>query len=77
MATQPKRATIYLDERLHKALKLKAIEGGGSVSELVNEAVHQSLKEDSIDLTALRDRKNEPIRPFEHFLKDLKKRGLL
>lgn len=77
MATQPRRATIYLNERLHKALKLKAIEGGRSVSEIVNEAVQQSLKEDAIDLAAIRNRKNEPLRPFEHFLKHLEKRGLL
>ena len=77
MATNPKRATVYFDERLHKALKLKAVEGGRSLSEVVNEAVQQSLKEDAIDLEAVRARRNEPLRPFEAFLDDLRKRDLL
>lgn len=42
MALATKRATIYLDPELHKALRLKAVETSRSVSELVNFAVREA-----------------------------------
>jgi hypothetical protein len=60
MATPAKRATIYLDPVVHKALKLKAVETSRSVSDLVNEAVRQALAEDAEDLAAFEGRVNEP-----------------
>jgi hypothetical protein len=56
MATQTKRATIYFDPNLHKALRLKAVETSRSVSELVNEAVREALSEDAEDLLAFDER---------------------
>jgi predicted HicB family RNase H-like nuclease len=38
----PKRATVYFDPGLHKALRVKAAETERSLSELVNAAVRQS-----------------------------------
>ncbi|OGW76245.1 MAG: CopG family transcriptional regulator [Omnitrophica bacterium RIFCSPHIGHO2_02_FULL_49_9] len=73
----PKRTTIYLDPKLHQAIKLKAVQINISISELVNEAVRSSLKEDAIDLGAVKDRAHEPVRSFESVLKDLKRDGLL
>ncbi len=72
-----KRSTIYLDSRIHRALKLKAAQMEATVSELVNEAVRLSLKEDAIDLQAIQDRAHEPSRPFEDVLRDLKRDGLV
>ena len=72
-----KRATIYFDEGLHKALKIKAAEGSSSVSDLVNEAVRESLAEDLDDLQAFADRKSEPTMDFETFLNTLKADGTL
>ena len=43
MSLHTKRATIYLDADLHKALKVKAAESSKSVSDLVNEAVRESM----------------------------------
>ena len=77
MQTQQKRATIYLEANLHKALRLKAAETDRSISEIVNRAVRSSLAEDEEDLAAFRIRAREPNLPFEKVLKDLKKRGLL
>ncbi|MBI4480055.1 MAG: ribbon-helix-helix protein, CopG family [Acidobacteria bacterium] len=77
MQTQQKRATIYLEANLHKALRLKAAETDRSISEIVNRAVRRSLAEDEEDLAAFRLRAREPNLPFEKVLKDLKKRGLL
>ena len=60
MATQTKRATIYFDPDLHKALRLKAVETARSVSDLVNEAVKEALAEDAEDLAAFDARAGEP-----------------
>ena len=56
-----KRATVYLDPMLHKALKIKSAETSRSMSELVNEAVKLSLAEDAEDLAAFDERANEPL----------------
>ena len=70
-----KRATVYFDEDLHKALKVKAIESDSSLSEIVNQAVRQTLDEDLGDLLDIADRKNEGTISYETFLKELKSRG--
>ncbi len=75
MKTSQKRATIYFDPDLHRALRLKAAETEQSVSELVNEAVKLSLAEDAEDLAAFEARASEPNLPFEEVLKDLRQRG--
>ena len=75
MKTSHKRATIYFDPDLHRALRLKAAETEQSVSELVNEAVKLSLAEDAEDLAAFEARASESNLPFEEVLKDLRQRG--
>jgi hypothetical protein len=72
-----KRATVYFDENLHRAIRLKAAETDRSISDLVNEAVRQCLSEDAEDLAAFDDRASEPNLPFEDVVKDLRKRGKL
>jgi hypothetical protein len=71
----PKRATIYFDASVHRALRLKAAHSDRSVSELVNAAVRRSLAEDAEDLAAFDERKKESNLIFENVLKDLKRRG--
>jgi len=73
----PRRATIYLDPELHRALRVKAAETDRSISELVNAAVRQTLAEDAEDLAAVRGRAKEPNLVFESVLKDLRRRGKL
>jgi hypothetical protein len=75
MATLTKRATVYLDPALHKALRLKAVETSRSVSDLINDAVRDELAEDADDLAAFEARKNEPTVAFEDFVKELKRNG--
>lgn len=75
MKASQKRATIYFDPELHRALRLKAAETDQSVSDLVNRAVKLSLAEDMEDLAAFEERKDEPNLPFEEVLKDLRQRG--
>jgi plasmid stability protein len=73
----PKRATVYFDPSLHKALRIKAAQTERSLSELVNAAIRQALAEDAEDLAAFEDRVREPNLAFEDVLKDLKRRGEL
>lgn len=68
----PKRATVYFDPDLHKALRLKAAQTERSISELVNDAVKRSLAEDAGDLAAFEDRAHEPDLAFEDVVKDIK-----
>jgi hypothetical protein len=72
-----RRATIYLDPALHRALRLKAAQSDRTVSEIVNTAVKQTLAEDAADLAAFRTRAKEPNLDFETVLKDLRRRGKL
>lgn len=72
-----KRTTIYLDPKLHRAIKIKAIQINSSISEIIKEALRLSLREDAIDIDAIRGRAQESSRSFEAVLKDLKRDGLL
>ncbi|MFQ5705053.1 MAG: CopG family transcriptional regulator [Gemmatimonadales bacterium] len=75
--TKAKRATVYFDPSLHKALRLKAAQTERSLSELVNSAVRRSLAEDADDLAAFDDRAKERNLDFEAVVRDLKRRGEL
>jgi hypothetical protein len=75
MSTLTKRATVYLEPVLHKALRLKSVETSRSVSDLINDAVRDELAEDAEDLSTFEARKDEPTVPFEDFVKDLKRNG--
>ena len=71
LADKPKRSTVYLDPELHKALKLQAAETATNVSELINDAVRDALREDRDDLAAFEERASEPTLSFEQMLKRL------
>lgn len=75
MTTLTRRATVYLEPDLHKALRLKSVETSRSVSDLLNDAIRDELAEDADDLTAFDARKNEPTVAFEDFVKELKRNG--
>jgi plasmid stability protein len=71
------RSTVYLDPDLHQALRLKAAHSRRSMSELVNEALRQLLREDQEDLAAVRSRAREKPLGYEEFLAKLKADGTL
>lgn len=71
------RTTITLDEDILKLLKLKAVETSESLSSLVNNIVIDAFREDSGDLKAFDERKNEESLSFESFLKQLETNGKL
>jgi hypothetical protein len=75
MATGTKRATIYMDSGLHRALRMKAAATSSSISEIVNHAVKLALAEDAEDLAAFEERARESLVSFEEVLKELKRNG--
>jgi predicted transcriptional regulator len=77
MSAEPKRATVYFDPEIHRALRLKAAESDRSMSELVNEAVKESLAEDAEDLAVFEERARERSVRFEDVVKRLKQRGAI
>jgi hypothetical protein len=72
-----KRATVYFEPALHRAIRLKAAHTNRSISEIVNDAVRMALQEDEEDLAAFEDRVAEPVLSYEALLKDLKAHGKL
>ena len=75
--TDAVRSTVYLDPELHQALRLKSAHSRRSMSEIVNEALRQSLREDQEDLAAVRSRAKERSMDYESFLAKLKADGAL
>ena len=72
-----KRATVYFDAAIHRALRLKAAASDRSISDMVNDAVKAALAEDAEDLEAFEQREAEPSLSFESLVRDLRKRGRL
>jgi hypothetical protein len=77
MRSSQKRATVYFDSQLHRALRIKAAETDQPISKIINDVVRLSLAEDAEDLAAFEERAKEPNLSFEAVLKDLRKRGKL
>ncbi len=75
MTTQTKRATVYFDPDLHKALRLKAVETSLSISELVNVAIREALSEDAEDIASFEERAVEPLVSYDEMVKRLKRDG--
>lgn len=75
--TSPKRATVYFDADVHRALRLRAAASDRTVSDMVNDAVKAALAEDVADLEAFEVRRKERSSPFESFVRGMKRRGRL
>jgi len=70
-----KRATVYFEADVHRALRLKAAASDRSISDMVNDAVKASLAEDADDLAAFSEKQNEKSLSFDTFVQGLKRRG--
>jgi hypothetical protein len=77
MTVLTKRTTVYLEKELHQALRMKAAVTDRSISEIINEMIRESLAEDADDLTAFRDRADEPVISYENLLQELQEHGKL
>ena len=75
MATDVKRSTVYIDSNLHRAVRLKSAQTNRSISDLINESLRESLREDQEDLEAFEQRAAEPVMSYESLLKKLKADG--
>jgi plasmid stability protein len=71
------RSTVYLEPELHQALRLKSAHSRRSMSEIVNDALRQALREDQEDLAATKARTKEKALSYEEFLAKLKTDGTL
>jgi len=72
-----KRSTVYFESDLHQALRLKAAHSHRTLSDLVNDAVRQSFREDQDDLASFEQRGVEPTMTYEALLNNLKANGKL
>ena len=72
-----KRATVYFDPEVHRALSRKAAKSDQSISDVVTEAVRIALAEDATDLKAFRGCASEKNLDFADVVKSLKRRRKL
>ena len=72
---ESKRATIYFEADVHRALRLRAAACNRSISDMVNEAVRMTLAEDADDLRDVDHRQNEESIDFEEFVSTLRNSG--
>ena len=77
MSSEAIRSTLYLDPALHRALRLKAATAHCSMSQIVNDAIRNTLREDQEDLAAFAERAGEKTMDYEDFLAQLKADGTL
>jgi hypothetical protein len=71
------RATVYLDDDVHKALRMKSAETGESMSQLINDAVRVVMAEDLEDISDWNARCNEQSIGNEEFLRQLRADGTI
>ena len=77
MKATMRRATVYFDPAVHRALRLRAAATDQSISELINDAVGASLLEDTEDLAAFDERAGETDVRFVDAVKSMRHRGKL
>jgi hypothetical protein len=77
MPTESIRSTFYIEPALHQALRMKAAASRTSISQIVNDAVREALREDEQDNAAFADRVAEGSISYEAFLGKLKADGVL
>lgn len=71
------KATLYLDEAVHKALRIKAAETQQTMSDLVNDALRAALREDLEDITDWKERRKEKTLSYDELLEQLKVDGTI
>jgi plasmid stability protein len=70
-----KRATVYFDPELHRAVRLKAVNTNQSISDVVNDSLRAMLSEDEEDLAAFDETASDPLMTYEELLARLKADG--
>ena len=72
---ESKRATVYFDASVHRAIRLKAAATDRTISEVVNDAVKLALAEDAEDQAAFTERAAEKELEFDKLVKSMRRRG--
>jgi len=75
-----KKATVYVDQDLHKAARIHAAETEKSMSDVVNEALSAyfaEMVEGIADLKEIKKREKESRVPMEKVLQKLKADGVI
>jgi hypothetical protein len=75
MSELNKRATVYFDPDIHRALKIKAALTNKSISEFIDQAIKHEFAEDEEDIRIFKERIHEPTISLEDVLRDLKSNG--
>lgn len=71
------RTTITISDRLHAALKHRAIDSGVTISDIVADAIKYQLLEDLEDIEDAENKISEPSIDFNQLVEDLHKEGLI
>ncbi|MFN0280033.1 MAG: CopG family transcriptional regulator [Pyrinomonadaceae bacterium] len=70
-----KRATVYFDPELHRAIRLKAVHTNQSISDIVNDSIRTTLSEDEEDLAAFDKTASDNLISYDELLAKLKADG--
>ncbi len=71
------RTTISLNDKIYKALRIRAAESGESISAVIGDAIKEQVLEDLDDLRTAKERENETAIDLRTFVKELEDDGLL
>ncbi|MCA9342871.1 ribbon-helix-helix protein, CopG family [Candidatus Saccharibacteria bacterium] len=71
------RTTITLNDKLYRALKLRAAESNESISTIVQDAIKFQMLEDLEDIEDAKKRQDEPTHSFDELVAEFKSEGLL
>lgn len=71
------RTTITLNDKLYRALKIRAAEKNETISALVQEAITLQLLEDLDDIEEAKRREDEPSYSFDELVREFRAEGLL
>lgn len=71
------RTTITINDKLYRAMKIRAAESSETISAIVEDAVKYQMLEDLEDIEEARKRENEPTQSFDELVVEFKKEGLL
>jgi plasmid stability protein len=75
MSVTLKRATVYFDPDLHRAVRLKAVNTNQSISDVVNDSLRAMLNEDEEDIAAFEETASDPLMTYEELLARFKADG--
>ena len=71
------RTTVTIDDKLYKALKLRAVETDTSVSNLIEDAIKIQILEDFDDIQSAKSRDKEEDLMFDSLVKQYKNENII